>query len=238
MTDISASTSIRRDQSPAGIAGFVAIGLASGILLHSTSTALTVPTNVMQAEDTHASTSLNVVPYLQVVEASTPDTRLPALNEDFTWESRLAASFAAHHLVIAALDDLQTEDNLEHFQEGASEFIDHHGKAGIVALETLLLRDANPTKEPLARRFLRALGNQRSPAVDEAAKQLLLVQLDSVSGGRRSAAASALGAFSNASVLTALERRAAIEDNRIVRATLVAHIRVFRSNGASSSKTI
>ena len=238
MIDTRTSTSTSKGLTPIAIAGLAALCLGSGIALHSVSTALSLPKGIMQAEDTHASTSFNAIPYLQIVEAATPDTRSPALGEDVSWEARLMASLAAHHLVSATLDELQTEDSLEQFQERAAEFIDDHGQAGILALDTRLLRSAAPTTEPLARRFLRALGNRRSAPVDQATKHLLLVQLNSVSGGRRSAAASALGAFPSAAMLAALERRTEIEDNRIVRATLAAQIRVFRSNGLSSSKAV
>ena len=59
-----------------------------------------------------------------------------------------------------------------------------------------------------------------------------------MSAGRRSAAASALGAFPDAMVLAALERRAAVEKNRIVLATLKAHIRVLKGDAASTLRRI
>jgi hypothetical protein len=146
------------------------------------------------------------------------------------------AGLEAQQLVNEALEELQTEEMLELFEVRSSEFIDQNGVAGIAAFETYLLRSTNPVTEPLIRRFLRALGSVRTPAVDTVARQVLLSQLSSLSGGRRSAAASALGAFPSLATLVALEQRAAVENNRIVLATLQAHIRVFRANGLSSTQ--
>jgi len=157
---------------------------------------------------------------------------------DLRRRDRLVAGIYVQQLVSAALEELQTDESLELFEAQTSEYIDQQGAAGIAALDARLLRSTDPVAEPLARRFLRALGNPRTPTIDIIARQMLLTQLASSSAGRRSAAASALGAFPNSATLTALERRAAVETNRIVVAKLHAHIRVFKANGLSSAKII
>lgn len=238
MIETGASTSMRQGQTPAAIAGVLAVCLGYGMVLSDVSTAPARPIDRFHTDDRSTSTSLYTVPYFQLVETPMLDTQPRTQSEVVPWELALMAGVAAEHLVREALGELQTEDNLDQFQENAVEFLDHHGLAGILALESQLLRFSGYETEPLARRFLRALGSCRTPTVDEASMQILFVQLDSPSGGRRSAAASALGAFPSALTLTEFERRASVEKNRIVRATLQAHIRTFKANGLSSSKTV
>jgi hypothetical protein len=238
MIETGASTSMRRGQTPAAIAGVLAVCLGYGMVLSDISTAPATPIDRFHTDDSSASTSLHKVPYFQLVETPVLDTQPRTQRELVPWELALMASVAAENLIRDALDELRTEDNLDLFQENAVEFLDHHGLAGILALDSQLLRFTVHETEPLARRFLRALGSRRAPAIDEASMQILFVQLDSPSGGRRSAAASALGAFPSALTLAEFERRVTVEKNRIVHATLQAHIRTFKANGLSSSKAV
>jgi hypothetical protein len=95
-----------------------------------------------------------------------------------------------------------------------------------------------PAVGPLAWKFLNALSVRRGQPIDDVARAILLSHLDSTSAGRRSAAASALGSFPDGVVLTALERRAATEKNRMVLATLNAHIRTLRRDALSTAKIL
>lgn len=125
------------------------------------------------------------------------------------------------------LENVQTEEIQDRCELMISGIIDNYGTIGIAALETRL---QGPPLEPLFWKFLTALGARRGEPTDGIAKEILLRQLDSPSAGRRAAAASALGAISGAAVLTALERRATIEQNRMVKATLSAHMRALKRN--------
>ena len=126
------------------------------------------------------------------------------------------------------LENVQTEEIQERCEVTISAIIDTYGTIGIVALEAQLVGSA---LEPLFWRFLTALGVRRGEPTDRMASEILLRQLNSPSPGRRAAAASALGAIPDAAVLTALERRAAVEQNRMVKATLNAHIRTLKRHG-------
>jgi hypothetical protein len=141
--------------------------------------------------------------------------------------------FETKQLILEFLNNLQTEESMENYELAISDIIDRHGRTGIAALEAQLFR---PPVEPLSWKFLGALGVRRGLPLDNVAKRILLSHINSTSAGRRSAATSALSAFPDAMVLEALERRAAIETNRIVLATLKAHIRVLRGDGLPASK--
>jgi hypothetical protein len=237
MTDISASRTAQ--VFPASLAAVLMVSLGTSFSLPSdASTASVWQGLTAQKEDSRAATAQRSTPF-QIVRSSTPETQSPEWREELPWQARLLASTEVNQLVNAALEELQTEEALELFETRASAFLDLHGVAGIAALETHLLRSrGDPAVEPLARRVLRALGNVRAPAIDTVARHVLFSQLSSSSGGRRSAAASALGAFPSLTTLVALEQRAAVEKNRIVLATLQAHIRVFKANGLSSAKAV
>ncbi len=232
MTAVSTS---RTAQTHTGVAAALMVSLGTNFSILSASTANVWPCHISQQEDSQTSTAQRATPR-QIARSSTPETQPPEWREEIPWQARLVAGLEAQQLVNEALEELQTEEMLELFEVRSSEFIDQNGVAGIAAFETYLLRSTNPVTEPLIRRFLRALGSVRTPAVDTVARQVLLSQLSSLSGGRRSAAASALGAFPSLATLVALEQRAAVENNRIVLATLQAHIRVFRANGLSSTQ--
>jgi hypothetical protein len=173
---------------------------------------------------------------LHVVKSSTPETQAPQLREEPLLRDRFLANAESQQFINVAIENLQTEEALELFEIRVSEFIDKHGIAGIRSLQRTLLETNNPTNEPLARRFLRSLGSHRTPAIDAVSKDILFSQIHSISAGRRSAAASSLGAFPSYSMLMVFEARLAIEKNKIVRATLEAHIRVFKANGLSFTK--
>jgi hypothetical protein len=145
------------------------------------------------------------------------------------------AHVEAKELLSAFLEDVQTDETLERCELMISDIIDRYGKGGIAALEAHVFDDA---VGPLAWKFLNSLGVRRGQPVDDVARGILLRHLDSTSAGRRSAAASALGSFPDRVVLAALERRAAIEKNRMVLATLSAHIRTLRRDAVSSAKIL
>jgi hypothetical protein len=146
------------------------------------------------------------------------------------------ASVEAKELVSAFLEDVQTDETLERCELMILDIIDRYGKAGIAALEAQVFDE--PAVGPLAWKFLNALGVRRGKPIDDVARAILLSNLDSTSAGRRSAAASALGSFPDEVVLAALERRAAIEKNRMVLATLNAHIRTLRRDALSTAKIL
>jgi hypothetical protein len=173
---------------------------------------------------------------LHIVRLFTPETQAPQLREEPLLQDRFLANAESRQFINSAIENLQTEEALELFEVQVSEFIDKHAMAGIRSLQRTLLETNNPINEALARRFLRSLGVERTPQIDAVAKDILLTQLYSVSAGRRSAAASSLGAFPSYSILMALEGRLAIEENKVVRATLEAHIRVFKANGIPFTK--
>ena len=133
------------------------------------------------------------------------------------------------------LENVQTEEIQDRCELTISGIIDSYGTIGVAALEAQL---AGPALEPLFWKFLTALGVRRDEPTDRMAKEILLRQLDSPSAGRRAASASALGAISDAAVLTALERRAALEQNRMVKATLNAHIRTVKRHGLPAPKIL
>jgi hypothetical protein len=145
------------------------------------------------------------------------------------------ARVEAKELVSAFLEDVQTDETLERCESMISDIIDRYGKGGIAALEAHVFDDA---VGPLTWKFLNSLGVRRGQPIDDVARGILLMHLDSTSAGRRSAAASALGSFPDGVVLAALERRAAIEKNRMVLATLNAHIRTLRRDAVSSAKIL
>jgi hypothetical protein len=234
MIAVSTSSS---NQTNATLAAALAISLIGANFVAPTASTATPWHNQLPCrEDSRTSTAPRVTP-IQLTKPSTPETQPPEWREEASWEARLPATLEAQHLLDTALNELQTEGMLEQLEAQTKEFIDRHGIAGIAVLEAKLIRPHNDlATEPLARRFLRALGNPRTPTIDAAAKHLLLSQLASESGGRRSAAASALGAFPSAATLTALQKRATVEKNRIVLATLNAHIRVLTANGISPTK--
>jgi hypothetical protein len=123
------------------------------------------------------------------------------------------ARVEAKEIVSAFLEEVRTDETLERCELVISDIIDRYGMRGIAALQAEVFEAA---VEPLAWKF----------------------HLDSASAGHRSAAASALGSFPDEAVLTALERHAAIEQNRMVLATLKAHIRKLRRDALSASKIL
>jgi hypothetical protein len=141
-------------------------------------------------------------------------------------------------LVSDGMEMLQTEEELEQFQDAVVEFLSQFGRDGITAMRRRLLHSNDPDMEPFARRFLRALGQQRTAAFNVAATNLLVGQINSPSGGRRSAAAAALGAFPSSTIMVVLEERSAVETNRFVKAGIDANLRVFKANGISASKAV
>lgn len=145
------------------------------------------------------------------------------------------ARVEAKELVTAFLEEVRTDETLERCELVISDIIDRYGMGGIAALQAEVFEAA---VEPLAWKFLYALGARRGQPIDDAARAILLSHLDSTSAGRRSAAASALGSFPDRVVLTALERQAAIEKNRMVLATLNAHIRTLKRDAALSAAKI
>jgi hypothetical protein len=161
-------------------------------------------------------------------EAVTLDTNIPGLLRDDP-QSR----FETRQLIVSYLEDRHTEESMEIFELEICDIIDRYEERGIAALETQL---SEPDLEPLSWKFLAALGVRRGWPLDNLAKRILLGNLNSRSAGRRSAAASALGAFPDEVVLAALEHREAIETNRIVLATLKAHIRVLKRDGLPIAK--
>ena len=141
----------------------------------------------------------------------------------------------AKELVSTFREDVRTEGALDRYELVISDIIDRYGTRGIAALQAEVFE---PAIEPLGWKFLNALGVRRGQPIDNVARAILLRHLNSISAGQRSAAASALGAFPDAVVLAALERRAAVENNRIVLATLKAHIQVLKGDAASTPKNI
>ena len=158
-------------------------------------------------------------------------TDTPSLLDDIS-----EACVEAKELVSAFLEDVQTEETLERCELMISDIIDRYGKGGIAALEAHVFDE--PAVGPLAWKFLNALGVRREQPIDDVARAILLSHLNSTSGGRRSAAASALGSYPDGVVLAALERRAAIEKNRMVLATLNAHIRTLRRDALPTAKIL
>jgi hypothetical protein len=139
------------------------------------------------------------------------------------------------------LENVQTEEIQDRCELIISGIIDSYGTSGIDALQAHLVVQAQlvaPTLEPLFWKFLTALGVRRGDPTDRIAKEILLRHLNSPSAGRRAASASALGAIPDAAVLTALERRAAVEQNRMVQATLNAHIRTLKRHGLPAPKIL
>jgi hypothetical protein len=202
-------------------------------------TVLSTPTSVQDnppqspTSDTSIQKVISLAGYRHILrrvssQADTFDENIPGLLNDDP-ESR----FETKQLILEFLNDLQTEDSMENYELAISDIIDRHGKTGIAALEAQLFR---PAVEPLSWKFLGALGVRRGVRLDVVAKRILLGHLNSTSAGRRSASVSALGAFPDAVVLRALERRAAIETTRIVLATLKAHISVLRRDGLPTAK--
>ena len=145
------------------------------------------------------------------------------------------ARVEAKELVTAFLEEVRTDETLERCELVISDIIDRYGMGGIAALQAEVFEAA---VEPLAWKFLYALGVRRGQLVDDVARAILLSQLHSTSAGRRSAAASALGSFPDGVVLTALERQVAMEKNRMVLATLNAQIRTLKRDAALSAAKI
>jgi hypothetical protein len=165
----------------------------------------------------------------------TTNTREIKTESNSVLEDISEARVEAKELVSAFLEEVRTDEILERCELAISDIIDRHGKGGIAALQAEVFE---PTVEPLAWKFLNALGARRGQPIDDVARAILLGHLGSTSAGRRSAAATALGSFPDRVVLTALERRAAIETNRIVLATLKAHIRTLRRDALSTAKIL
>jgi len=183
-----------------------------------------------------AATNYHTVPYAQITKAFTAGTQPYELSAGVSWQNSLVAALEAEQLLAAYRGRVLTEDNLDDFESACVIFVAQYGVAGISALEKRLLRGGVEETDALARRYLRALGTRHDEVADREAMRLLLSELGSSSAGRRSAAASALGTFPNALVLSVMERRKKTEKNRMVLATLDAHIRNIRSNGTSSTK--
>jgi hypothetical protein len=155
-------------------------------------------------------------------------------------DAPLMVVLSGREIVRATVSRLNTEDLMEEVGETFEAFIDDNGTFGIKALLATLHGSSidSDFAEPLWWRFLRALGKHRDATTDHTARGILISQINSPSGGRRSAAAAGLGGFRDASALAALKRRAEVERNRFVHATLEAHIRsIRRTNGLSSEAT-
>ena len=136
---------------------------------------------------------------------------------------------------------LQTEEVMEQVAQTFESYMDQYRALGIRALFLALSQTAVPSyiSEPLWWHFLRALGTHRDAASNQIARNILLRELNSASGGRRSAAAVGLGGLRDGASLVALERRAKLEQNRFVTASLNAQIRMLRRyNGSSSEAAI
>lgn len=205
----------------------------TNFVILSTSTAPSWENDLPKQRDSGASTALPINA-LQITKQSTAETRPVEWAEEPPWHDRHVAGVEAQQLVNLALEELPTEEAIESFEVQFSDFIEQHGVAGVTALELRLLRANDPALEPWGWVFLTALGYSRDPSVDAVARQILVGEIISSSAGRRAAAASAMGAFSSPSTLATLEQRAAIETNRVVLATLQAHIRVLKGNGISA----
>jgi hypothetical protein len=209
-------------------------------LLHGTNVVIlgasTVPpwqNDFLKPKDSGSSTARPVYA-IQITRQSTAGTHLPEWMEEFPQRDKLVANIEAQQLVTLLLEELPSEEATASFEVQFSEFIEQHGVAGIAALESRLLRANDPALEPWGWVFLTALGNSRDPSIDVAAQRVLFGEIASSSAGRRAAAVSAIGAFPTPSTLVTFEQRAAIETNRIVLATLQAHIRVLKGHGIST----
>jgi hypothetical protein len=154
----------------------------------------------------------------------------PSLSDEIS-----AALAEVTELLSVFLENVPTDELQDRCEVAISGIIDRYGQIGIRVLERRLV---GPALEPLFWRFLTALGARRSEPIDQIAKEILLRHLNSPSGGRRAAAASALGAICDGAVLAALERRAAIEQNRMVKATLHAHIRTLNPHALPPAKIL
>lgn len=170
-----------------------------------------------------------------VFETTSANTRSITAESTQVLEDISEARVEAKELVSAFLEEVRTDEILERCELAISDIIHRHGKRGIAALQAEVFE---PTVEPLAWKFLNALGARRGQPIDDVARGILLNHLDSTSAGRRSAAASALGSSPDRVVLIALERRAAIEKNRMVLATVKAHIRTLRRDALSTAKIL
>jgi hypothetical protein len=200
----------------------------------SQSTAPSAPSLLEKPRVTTASTALEL-PAFQATKASTAETQLSEWPEDQF--QAILASAEGLEIISTTRNELQTEEALDTFERRLSEFIDRHGAAAIHVIDAELIRPTKGTLQPLTFRALRALGAHRTPIVDSVAEALLMSQLSGASAGRRSATASALGAFPSPAVLTALEERLAVETNRFVIPTLKAQIRFFKAHGIGISST-
>lgn len=152
-------------------------------------------------------------------------------------EAPLLVRLTGREVIEGALRREQTEEVMDNVSDAFEAFLDQYGAPGILGLASALARTAASSDllEPLWWQFLRALGKQRNPVADQAARRILIRQLGLSSGGRRSAAAAGLGGFRDFPALAALVQRAAVEQNKFVLATLMAHIRsIRRSNGLPS----
>jgi hypothetical protein len=160
-----------------------------------------------------------------------------ALPDTDILEAPLLVRLTGREVIEGALRREQTEEVMDNVSDAFEAFLDQYGAAGILGLASALARTAASSDllEPLWWQFLRALGKQRNPVADQAARRILVRQLGLSSGGRRSAAAAGLGGFRDFAALAALVQRAAVEQNKFVLATLMAHIRsIRRSNGLPS----
>jgi hypothetical protein len=177
-----------------------------------------------------------IVPIVFNVSGATFNKPVIITDNSSSFNDVSEASVEAKELVSAFLEDVQTDEALERYELMISDIIDRYGQGGIAALEAQVSEET--AVGPLAWKFLNALGVRRGRLIDDVARGILLRNLDSRSAGRRSAAASALGSFPDGVVLAALERRAAIEKNRMVLATLNAHIRTLRRDALSPAKIL
>jgi hypothetical protein len=161
-------------------------------------------------------------------------TTLPSID---ILEAPLLVRLSGRDVIEGALRRQQNEEVMDHVSDTFEAFLDQYGAVGILGLASALARTAASSDlvEPLWWQFLRALGKRRNPIADQAARRILVRQLELSSGGRRSAAAAGLGGFGDPAALAALVQRARAEQNRFVLATLKAHIRsIRRANGLPS----
>jgi HEAT repeat protein len=136
-------------------------------------------------------------------------------------------------MIEQGMGSLQSDEELDEFQTALEDLIDRYGRDAIEALKQKLVGTDALEKEPLVWRFLRALGHKRAFVTNVNAVQILIEQLESEYGGRRSAAAAALSAFPGNDTVSALQKLKRKEKNDFVLAGLEASLRVLKDNGVS-----
>ena len=165
----------------------------------------------------------------QKYSASTTDASVPSsLNapayqqeEDLSPEILMEAVKVIQESISRNADDVNLERFEERFEEKLSTFLTETGIQGLNA-QYLKLREFGNRQALWC--FARVLGNMVAPSTFVRRRNILTELLDSNSPGIRSAAASALGYVKDSVSINAIQRRLAKETNRLVIATLKAHI--------------